>query len=91
MFLALLFYEKQRSPRWTTLLPLLFSAAAGRWAAVFHEPEEIPFATEAGLCTLCELPKHLWIIVPAEDASHVKIASFVIDDERINLMAQAFL
>ena len=47
----------------------LSSAAAGGWAAVFHEAEEIPFTTEAGLCALCELPKYLWIIVPTEDAS----------------------
>ena len=45
------------------------SAAAGGRAAVFHEAEEIPFTAEAGLCALCELPKHLRIIVPAEDTA----------------------
>ena len=70
---------------------VLSSAAAGGWAAVFHKAEKIPFTTEAGLCALCELPKHLRIVVPAEDASHVKIATFVINDKWINLMTQTFL
>ena len=69
----------------------LSRAAASVWAAVFHEAEEIPFTTETGLCALCEIPKYLWIIVPAEDTSHVKIAPFVIDDERVDFVAQAFL
>ena len=70
---------------------VLSSAAASGWAAVFHEAEEIPFATEASLCALCELSEDLRIIVPAEDTPHVKVAPFIIDDEGIDLVAQAFL
>ena len=70
---------------------VLSCAAAGGWAAVFHKAEEIPFATEAGLGALCELPKHLRIIIPAEDTSQINAASLIIDDKWIDLMAQTFL
>ena len=69
----------------------LSRAAAGWWAAVFHEAEEIPFTAQAGLCAMYEFPKHLRIIVPAEDTSHILAATFIIDDEWIDLMAQTFL
>ena len=58
----------------------LSGAAAGGRAAVFHEAEEIPFTTETGLGALCELPKHLRIIVPAEDTSQINAATLIIDD-----------
>ena len=67
----------------------LSSAAAGGWAAVFHESEEIPFAAKAGLCALCELSEDLRIIVPAEDTSQINAATFVIDDEWIYLIIAA--
>ena len=69
----------------------LSSAAASGWAAVFHEAEEIPFATEASLCALCELSEDLRIIVPAEDTSHILTAAFIVDDERVDLVTQTLL
>ena len=65
-------------------------AASVGWAAIFHEVEGFFLVTEAGLGLFCYGEQRGRVRLPVGDAAVIFAAVFVVDDEWVDAVAEAF-